>query len=73
MDDLVIDDSYWDKHKTALSKNELSSKSLEVIQNIQDVSYNCSNLCKAKDDLETTTIFTPHETDSDKNVKKMKI
>ena len=37
---------------------------MEVIQNIQDVSYNCSNLGKVKDELETTTIFTPHESDS---------
>ena len=37
---------------------------MEVIQNIQDVSYNCSNLGKVKDELETTTIFTPHESDN---------
>ena len=42
----------------------MSKKSLEVIQNIQDVSYNCSNIAKVKDELETTTIFTPHESDS---------
>ena len=64
MDDLVIDDSYWDKYKTVLSNNGLSGKSLEVIQNIQDVSYNCSNLRKAKDDPKATTMFTPYESDS---------
>ena len=63
MDDLVIDDSYWDKYKSVLSNSEPSGKSLEVIQNIQDVSYNCSYIRKAKDSLEATTIFKPHETD----------
>ena len=62
--DLVINDSYWDKYKIVISKNKLSRKSLEVIQNIQDESYNCSNLCQVNDELETTTIFIPHESDS---------
>ena len=46
IDDLHIHNSFWDKYRTVISNNGLSSKSLEVIQNIQDVSYNCSNLQK---------------------------
>ena len=63
-EDLHINDSYWEKYKTVISNNGLSCKSLEVIQNIQDVSYNCSQLRKVKDELETTTVFTPHESDN---------
>ena len=35
-----------------------------MIQNIQDCCYNCSNLRRAKDDLEKTTSYTPHKDDS---------
>ena len=73
VDDLVINDSHWDRYKTALLKSELSSKSLEVIQNIQDVSYNCSNLSKAKDDLETTTFLHHMKVIVKNHVKKTKI
>ena len=72
MDDLVIDVSYWDKYKPVLSNNELSSKSLEVIQNIQDASHNCSNLRRAKDDLDATTLFTPHGIDNKTKRRKWK-
>ena len=64
IDDLHINDSYWNKYRMVIVGNGLSKKSLEVIQNIQDVSYNCSNIGKVKDELETTIIFTPHESDS---------
>ena len=70
IDDLHIDDSYWKKYREVIAANGLSKKSLEVIQNIQDVSYNCSNIAKVKDELETTTIFTPHESDSKMKCKE---
>ena len=63
-EDLHINDSYWEKYKTVISNNGISCKSLEVIKKIQDVSYNCSQLQKLKDELETTTVFTPHESDN---------
>ena len=50
-----------------VDNNILSPKSLEVCQNIQDVCHNCSNLKQAKDELETTTVYTPHEKDDKKN------
>ena len=68
-DDLLIDGSYWEKFKRATSEKLFSQKSLEVIQNIQDVLYNCSKMKQVKDELETTTTFTPHESDS-KRVKQ---
>ena len=36
IDDLHINDSYWNKYRTVIVGNGLSKKSLEVIQNIQD-------------------------------------
>ena len=47
-----------------VSNNILSKKSLEVCQNIEDVCHNCSQLKPVKDDLEKTTVFTPHELDN---------
>ena len=69
VDDLMLNDSYWEKYLHAVKNNQLSAKSLEVIQNIQDVSYNCSGMRKAKDELKETTKFTPHEKDSDTRCK----
>ena len=57
IDDLIINDSYWDKYKTVMPKNELSTKCLEVIQNIQYVLNNCSNLSQVKNELETENNF----------------
>ena len=60
---------YWQKYKYISSENLLSQKSLEVLQNIQDCSYNCSRLKTAQDDLQYTTEYVPHEKD-DKNISK---
>ena len=65
IDNATQDVEFTNTTATVISDNGLSSKSLEVIQNIQDVSYNCSKLLQAKDELEATTIFTPHESDSE--------
>ena len=70
--DLVINDSYWDKYKIVISTNELSTKSLEVIQNIQGVSYNCLNFRRVKDELETTTIIAPHDTNKKRKCEENK-
>ena len=65
-DDLELNGSYWNKYKYVIENNMLSAKSLEVCQNIQDVSYNCSKLKQAKDELQQTTVFTPHENDNNR-------
>ena len=66
-DDLKINGSYWEKYKYVIDNNMLSTKRLEVIQNIQDVSHNCSNLKQAQDELTSSTVFTPHEEDRKTN------
>ena len=66
-DDLVINGSFWEKYKFVVDNNILSPKSLEVCQNIQDVCHNCSKLKQAKDELETITVYTPHEKDDKRN------
>ena len=67
-DDLEIDGSYWKNYRYVIDNNILSSKSLEVCQNIQDVSHNCSKLKQAEDELKLTTVFTPHKEDNNKNM-----
>ena len=62
-DDLLLNESYWEKYKYVMDNNIISTKSIEIIQNIQDVCHNCSKLKQAKDELETTTVYTPHEND----------
>ena len=63
-DDLMLNGSYWVKYEHVLSQNNITQENLKVIQNIQDCCYNCSNLRRAKDDLEKTTSYTPHKDDS---------
>lgn len=67
--DLILNDTYWQRSFNAVENDQLLAKSLEVIQNIQDVSYNCSNLRKEKYELEETTDFTHHEKDNDTRCK----
>ena len=72
-DDLLINDSYWDKYRIVITGNGFSKKGLEVIQNIQDVQHNCTNLRQMKDELEATTIFKPHESDSKTKVDENEV
>ena len=62
-DDLELEGSYWKRYKQALLENKMSTKCLEVCQNIQDVCHNCSKLKAARDELETTTVYESHEDD----------
>ena len=50
-DDLLLNESYWDRYKMALSENRISPKHLQVIQNIQDVCHNCTELKVPQDDF----------------------
>ena len=54
-DDLLLNESYWEQYKMALSKKRISPKELQVLQNIQDVCHNCAKLKVAQDDLLKTT------------------
>ena len=63
-DDLMLNESYWDRYKMALSKNIISTKDLEVCQNIQDVCHNLTKLKVAQDDLLKTTTYVAHELDN---------
>ena len=66
-DDLLLDGSYWQKYQQAVSNGTISKRSLQVCQNIQDASYNCSKILKAPDELLQTTTFKPHEDDKKDN------
>ena len=65
-DDLELNGVYWKKYKYVIDNNIHLTESLEVCQNIQDVPYNCSMLKQARDELEQTTVFTPHENDNNR-------
>ena len=56
-----------------VSNNDMSKRSLEVCQNIQDVCHIYSKLKQVNDNLENTTVFTPHEDNNKKCVMTMKI
>ena len=71
-DDLMLMGSYWDKYELVLEEKLLSVKSLEVCQNIQDVSHNCAKLTVARDDLVKSTTMISHDDDM-KYKKKVKI
>ena len=68
-DDLMLNESYWDRYKMALSENRISPKDLQVLQNIQDVCHNCTKLKVPQDDLLKTTTCVAHELDNKKNHK----
>ena len=48
-DDLKLDGSYWKRYIHALEEQLISSKCIQVLQNIQDVTYNCIDLKVASD------------------------
>ena len=62
-DDLLLNGSFWEKYLHVKDNNILSEKCVQVCQNIQDVSYNCTNLKQAQDELISTTSFTPSDQD----------
>ena len=62
-DDLMLHNSYWDRHIMALDNNMISVKGLEVCQHIQDVCHNLTELKAAKDDLLKSTTYVAHELD----------
>ena len=55
--------SYWDKYNWVLNKKLISTKGMEVCQNIQDVCHNCAKLKVARDDLVKTTTMVSHDDD----------
>jgi hypothetical protein len=72
-DDLMLNESYWDRYKWALRENCISPKDLQVLQNIQDVCHNCAKLKVAQDDLLKTTTCAVHELDKKKKEKMMNL
>ena len=62
-DDLMFMGSYWDKYNWVLNERLISTKGLEVCQNIQDVCHNCAKLKVARDDLVKTTAMVSHDDD----------
>ena len=65
----MLNESYWDRYKMALSENRISYKDLQVLQNIQDARHNCAKLKVAQDDLLKTTTCATHELDNKRNSK----
>jgi len=68
----MLNESYWDRYKMALSENQISHKDLQVLQNIQDICHNCANLKVSQDDLLKTTTCEAHELDNKKKLKDYK-
>ena len=71
-DDLKLGNSYWKRYKKALEDRLITSKCLQVMQNIQDITYNCTELKVAGDALDKTTEYVPHEDDNKNLMMKKK-
>lgn len=55
--DLLRDYSYWKCYTYAVIHPKISDKGIQVMQHLQDIHYNYSNLKIARNELTTTTTF----------------
>ena len=62
-DDIELEGSYWKRYVNAIEEKKISPMCLQVLQNIQDVYYNCSKLKSAREELEFSTEYESHESD----------
>ena len=67
--DLTINESFWEKYQHVIKSGGFSALSLAVMQNIQDVNYNCVRDCqRLLDPILHDTIL--NKTDEDKEFMK---
>ena len=55
--DLVIDNSYWKKYNDLVITKKFWPKGIEILQNLQDVMYNCTNARTEFDPLIANTVL----------------
>ena len=67
-DELKVRGSYWNKYLEAKSKGLIWKKGLEILQNIQDVNYNCNRATEPQDPLNMNTVLM--KSDKDDEIRK---
>ena len=65
--DLTEDGSFQKKYRTSVSDETFWPKGLEILQNIQDINYNCAQLQKPVDPITAHTQLKKHEKDKELN------
>ena len=65
--DLKQNGSYWKKYRSSVQDNTFWPKGLEILQNIQDINYNCTQLTKPIDPVTASTMLEEHEKDKELN------
>ena len=63
--DLKQHGSFWNKYRSSVHDGTFWSKGLEILQNIQDINYNCTQLTKPIDPITATTTLKEHEKDKE--------
>ena len=65
--DLVESGSFWKKYISSVRDGSFWPKGLDILQNIQDIHYNCSQMEKPVDPITASTILKAHEKDKELN------
>ena len=63
--DLQQNGSFWTKYRSSLRDGSFWPKGQEILQNIQDINYNCTQLTKPLDTITATTTLKVHEKDKE--------
>ena len=67
--DLTHNGSFWERYRLSIHDRTFWPKGLEILQNIQDINYNCAQLQRPVDPITATTTLRTHE--DDKDVKRL--
>ena len=68
--DIIKNDSFWEVYEDAFCNNKLSDVGYVVLQNIQDVQYNCTSQSNVKvDPILQTTVYEASDEDNDMKKK----
>ena len=65
--DLTENGSFWKKYRLSVRDGTFWPKGLEILQNIQDINYNCAQLKKPVDPITASTVLQQHEKDKEIN------
>ena len=65
--DLTHNGSFWERNRLSIHDRTFWPKGLEILQNIQDINYNCAQLDRPVDPITATTTLRTHEDDKDVN------
>ena len=65
--DLKEDGSFWEKYRSSVHDKTFWPKGQEILQNIQDITYSCTQLTKPVDPVTASTTLKEHEKDKELN------